>query len=613
MATLASSSSVDYSGSPITFTYSGGGNTQPGIGISYSISCEQLTIYNGGSFSSGAQVKFNWGQSGGTSGAYINWSDLVNHFKNKQGKGTLTFVLTGKNSNGTVKTSKKTINVNIQTKPNDVSGAYIVEDGGRSSAYRRVADTGAWYFIPDGSRTVQVSWSTVSGKIGDSVRYRIYVSYNSGGWQELATVNNPPYTHKVPRQNSSVPFKYMIRALSSFNEGLYSETQTPAKTLHYYNGVSLLKGAVTRTANAAEARVTIRTNTSIPGMKTTGSWSAGWGGVGGSGSLSSTQSEQIIRMTNLSENSSYTLAITYNDTTGFSSSQTENIAIGANRPIFYINRYGAGVGGPKAYSKAALVVGGNIESTGSFNSIKDTRDENQPPEYYRENRMGVGFEFKRKTAINLNSAGTYCAVMTVCDWNDNSGGKVYQLAFSDNGLWWRDGWGDSRTPGSWRNWIGIPWSTYNIDEDGNPTGPVFESTLGQYAGTLAAGGDFNDYLTEGEYGVAGEGHRNSPVPQAEHLYGKLIVKVNDGRAHNNRNNWIWQIFISTEWDGIFMRKKVNNGDWSSWEVTTMEEAQQVYGISSRQIEEDKTKRINTLEKEVDDLKAMVKKLIEKQN
>ena len=87
--------------------------------------------------------------------------------------------------------------------------------------------------------------------------------------------------------------------------------------------------------------------------------------------------------------------------------------------------------------------------------------------------------------------------------------------------------------------------------------------FGQLAGSLAAGSDFNSYLTEGEYSVGGTDLVNAPYNGS--IYGKLIVKVSDGKIHNNKTNWIWQeLMVTRDPYSRWYRSKTNNADWTAW-------------------------------------------------
>lgn len=355
MATLSSSSSISYHGDPLTFTYSGGNNTQSGVGINYSISCKEITLYNGGGFSSGGQVKINWGQGGGTSGAYVNWGDIVNYFQSSGGKGRLTFVLTGQNGNGTTKTSEASIAVNIQTKPDTVSGATISTNSSESTAYRKLASNGQWYFLPDGSRKIRIKWNPVSGNYGDTITYKVFIAYEDGGWREVVSgLTQTYYDHVMAKPSRQITFKYLIRAVSSGNGGLYSEVQTSTQTAHIYNEPSLIVDSVDRKMNNATVKFRIYGLTSLPNISTTGSWSCN----GSRGTLNSFGS-QTVNLSGLVEDKTYTMTVTYNDNSGLSSGEkTGSIPVGASKPVFFVNKHGVGIGGVKASSTHALTVSG---------------------------------------------------------------------------------------------------------------------------------------------------------------------------------------------------------------------------------------------------------------
>ena len=76
--------------------------------------------------------------------------------------------------------------------------------------------------------------------------------------------------------------------------------------------------------------------------------------------------------------------------------------------------------------------------------------------------------------------------------------------------------------------------------------------------------DFNLALTEGQYNVIYSGNGTFPnAPYKGNLYGTLIVYVNDGTTHDNRDNWIWQIFYDTG-GNCYWRYKINDNSWQPW-------------------------------------------------
>lgn len=87
--------------------------------------------------------------------------------------------------------------------------------------------------------------------------------------------------------------------------------------------------------------------------------------------------------------------------------------------------------------------------------------------------------------------------------------------------------------------------------------------IGQNAGTISTSSttNFDTALREGEFNVGGSNIIGAP--HTGNIYGKLIIKVNDGGTHNNQSNWIWQFFLEAN-NKIYKRNKVNNGSWSVW-------------------------------------------------
>lgn len=90
--------------------------------------------------------------------------------------------------------------------------------------------------------------------------------------------------------------------------------------------------------------------------------------------------------------------------------------------------------------------------------------------------------------------------------------------------------------------------------------------LGQIAGVITGTttDNFNTALREGEWQINGGGNITGG-PHTGNLFGKLIVKVNNGTTHNNSNNWIWQYFLETS-GIVYFRNKTNAGAWSSWSI-----------------------------------------------
>lgn len=79
----------------------------------------------------------------------------------------------------------------------------------------------------------------------------------------------------------------------------------------------------------------------------------------------------------------------------------------------------------------------------------DTRSVNSPPLYYYGKGSKVTSEFKNCSTVGLPSDETYCTVVTVCPWHDDSGGAITQTAYVGEKIYIRQSADDS-TWGEWQ-------------------------------------------------------------------------------------------------------------------------------------------------------------------
>ena len=375
--------SLSYSGnnSVFAFTCSGAKNTNGNTTFTRKVTCNEVTLYN--SAVSGTSFNVTVWRTGATapSGPYVKWTDILNLVRNNSYKGNLTFVLTTTNAYGTAKSTSCVIPVNLQTAPNPATNQQISTVQTESTNYLTVADTGNKYFIPDGKKVTRIKWSAGSGKLGETIKYELYVAYGaSGSWTKIADIPQGTnyYNHVVPKQSASITFKYLVRTICTYNTSLFSDAQTPAQTLHYYNGISFTNDGVTRTASSADVKVTIKSLTSIPNVNISGGYmvfnNASPDKPMEQHNLPSTaQGAQTIKVTGLSDSGTYRVTITIHDSTGLTDgSTTGTVSIGPNAPVFFINKYGVGVGGNKADSTCSLNVkglsrfSGDIVANGNF-------------------------------------------------------------------------------------------------------------------------------------------------------------------------------------------------------------------------------------------------------
>ena len=99
-----------------------------------------------------------------------------------------------------------------------------------------------------------------------------------------------------------------------------------------------------------------------------------------------------------------------------------------------------------------FVANGNAEMTGKltamggFNSMIDNRVDKQNPKWYRDKGVGEYTEFKDQ---NWEGLPGYSYIKTIVPWGDITGGRVKQIAYSDDGMRIRRG---AANDSSWENW-----------------------------------------------------------------------------------------------------------------------------------------------------------------
>ena len=363
------SNNINFNTKSFEARFRGGSNTDKSA-VTYSCYSDSITIYNQTYTSDTKQTILIWRTGDATPASnqpYIKFNELVELYRSNNFTGTLSMGLFSKNTHGTKKsTAAAAVQVDLRVAPNPARNQSIVANSNHSPIYKKVAFSNNYYFIPDGSNVCRVHWNLGGGKLGEDVRYEVYVSYNNGGWQKLADVPQGTndyayYNHVIPKQTVSQQFKYLIRTITSY--GYYSDAITPAQTLHFYNTPGISVGTITRGATTCDVKVTVKTNTSIPNVGTVGSWLTN--PATSRGNLNASQGEQNIAVTGLTDAGTYTLKVTYNDNTGFSGNQVRDIAIGQNTPIFLINKYGIGINGKQAASGYALKAKGSIALSSS--------------------------------------------------------------------------------------------------------------------------------------------------------------------------------------------------------------------------------------------------------
>ena len=372
-ASLNNIPNISFSTDSIKLSWSNPSNTINNNSFNYSITAEGIKIYNN-TFSNTNNLTIAITNSAPSSGAYILKQDLINKFASSSYTGSLNFTLTTINAYGTSRTSSKTCNVNLQTAPTAASNIAISKDSALSTIYKTFVGDNNKYYIPDGTNNLYITWTKGSGRLGENVTYDVYFTNYSEAWNLLySNLTACNFSHTIPKLNTKKNIKYKIRTKTAY--GLYSDADSADTVLHYYSSPTITIGNIDRTSNQAAIKVTIKSNSSVDStIQTKGSWKCNTKGTTTSvstGTLTTSQNEQTIIATGLSENTQYELIVTYNDNSGFSQDATYTIAISGLTSVFFINRYGAGVGGAKADANSSLKVKGAVFPYGDFNGTVD--------------------------------------------------------------------------------------------------------------------------------------------------------------------------------------------------------------------------------------------------
>ena len=99
-----------------------------------------------------------------------------------------------------------------------------------------------------------------------------------------------------------------------------------------------------------------------------------------------------------------------------------------------------------------MLDGSQIRKTS--NCYVDTRNDNNLPNWYRKLGCGIYREFKATDNIGLNR-GCFMTIETYVQWNDTSGGYIFQIAHgvTNDGVyeqWVRHSYGDDSGWNAWR-------------------------------------------------------------------------------------------------------------------------------------------------------------------
>jgi len=82
-------------------------------------------------------------------------------------------------------------------------------------------------------------------------------------------------------------------------------------------------------------------------------------------------------------------------------------------------------------------------------NVQDTRWDNNPPASYNNELKA---EFKLKSVVGFPDLNTYSGMLTLAPWSDDSGGKVHQMNFNADGIFYRNAF-QSEQWGGWNKML----------------------------------------------------------------------------------------------------------------------------------------------------------------
>lgn len=349
-STLASNSSILHDTTSIAFTWNAASNTD-GSAVKYDLTASGLTINRATNLTS-TSLTIAIVDTAPSTGAYILKSDLKNKFSGSEYNGNLSFTLTVKNNYGSTKISNKSISVNLRKKPTPATPT--INKNANSTAYHTVKSTGNSYFVPDGTKTIRVSWSGGSDYLGTALKYDVQVKVGNGSYDTKHSNLTGSYCDIVlPKQSTTQKLSIRLITKTSYNYTEYKDSTE--ETLHFYNPPSIDLIDLDRTSTSATAIIRLNANTSIPNVNFP---TRTYSGVS-SGTLTNTRDNQTITTDGLKDISKYNWTISVIDDVGlYTTAVTRIIEIPGYTPLFSVREKGVGVNCIPNGEKAFMVNGG---------------------------------------------------------------------------------------------------------------------------------------------------------------------------------------------------------------------------------------------------------------
>jgi hypothetical protein len=348
-ANISTSSSIAYSTGSVTFSISGAGNTN-GSGVSYTLSCDKVTVYNPSASPTSVTI-YKSGNLPGSTITYIRYDELHDAISGSNYVATLTFTLQTKNNYGSSGTKSCGMSVDLRTNPSAIS---TVTTGGTYTI------SSSSYYIPN-RKAITVSWSASTDSLGGAMVYDVQYKLGSGSFttikSNLSTTSTSFTLGSVSDRTTCV-----IRVIAKTTFGYTATKDSGSIVLDYYNPPTVGFNSTIRNQTDMTASGTIYLNTSIPSV--TVSTLTYSGKASSSLALATTFTKQE---TGLVDTDTYTFSVTVQDTAGAvigTAATTASITISKYTPAMSVRELGVGI---NAFADAnyKFVVGGNMRVSGT--------------------------------------------------------------------------------------------------------------------------------------------------------------------------------------------------------------------------------------------------------
>lgn len=367
-ATLASSSSVAYASTGITWTWSGADNSNQTDTFTYRISSSDITIYNQAQNISSGYVMPIYKTGTAPSTPYIKFNDIKTKFAGASYKGSLTFVLTTYNNYGSSRTSSKAISVDIKTSPTGLTAPTLA-----ASSYYTINSVN--YYIPN-RKTITINWGAATDPLGTAITYDVAISLDGGSsYTNFRTGLSALTTTYSTAVNARKTTKFRVIAKSAYG---YTQTQVSASTIYldYWDAPTVSITGVNRTATGFTFTGTVNQgSTSASALNTDYPTTTRYYKLGAAANVYSTTTYTASEIA-LASGSSSTFVIGYRNwgyygivsTTGYT---TDTVSIPTYQPMFSIREKGVAVNSLPANDGYKFRVAGNVLISPDVNGDAD--------------------------------------------------------------------------------------------------------------------------------------------------------------------------------------------------------------------------------------------------